>query len=65
MRKSKMLKCATGAAMLLAVSWWFDPGYAQLGPFSSSAACVKVAEAIGGQSGNICYSNTGLVVSVP
>lgn len=49
MRKSAMSRRAIGTATLLAVSWWFllnNSGGAavQIGPFSSSAACAKVAQ---------------------
>lgn len=76
MRKSAMSRYSTSrGAMVLLLSWWFLAGLNQVGPFSSSAACVKVMLAweqtqfcnpsAGVQYPQVCFSNTGLVVPVP
>jgi hypothetical protein len=61
---------------VMLVSWWFlvensDGGTFQVGPFTSSTACVKVAQSLeappssNGVVGQVCYSSTGQTVAVP
>lgn len=58
------------AALLLVVTWWFLWN-GQVGPFTTSDACIKVVQAffLGSDCetfvANVCFSNTGLIVQVP
>ena len=57
-------------SLLPVVTWWFIWN-GQVGPFTTSEACVKVVQALFLGSdcdtsvGNVCFSNTGLTVQVP
>jgi hypothetical protein len=64
---------------VMLVSWWFlasmpqgpNPTTLQVGPFTSSTACVNVAKSLPKAPGAdmnlvyLCFSSTGQTVSVP